>query len=185
MIAVIPLVAWWDKPIILQFDWLFSLYAMGLSTMKILTIRWCSCSYQGKIFASQHGLILIFKISKKCPLAFLFHRPCMDGQVCFYRQSFVNCVKPLQSTTGSMESLMGTNKATWCVKLLLTTVWAYQIDYFCALQRKQCWCLSQCGCFCLPSASHPPPPLPARPPPINFICDITTVDKNHLKSARW
>ena len=36
----------------------------------------------------------------------------IDGQVCFYRRSFADPVKPRQSTTGFMELLRGTNKAT-------------------------------------------------------------------------
>ena len=104
----------------------------------------------------------------------------IDGQLCFYRQSFADPVKPRRSTTGSMELLRGTNKATWHVKLLPTTVYIYQVDYgsFCALLRTQCW-------YCSLLASHPPPtptpPPPTCSPPINFICDITAVDKNHLK----
>ena len=31
---------------------------------------------------------------------------------------------------------------------------------------------------------HPPHPPPARPLPINFIRDITAVDKNHLKNQQ-
>ena len=83
---------------------------------------------------------------------------------------FANPVKPRRSTTGSMEPLRGTNKATWCVKLLSMTVYVYQVDYvsFCALLRTQCCCLSHCGWYCPPSASHPPstptPPLPPTHP---------------------
>ena len=77
-----------------------------------------------------------------------------------------------------MEPLRGTNKATWCVKLLPTTVSAYQVDWgcFCALLRTHCCCVSPCGWYNPPSASHPP-----HPPPINSIRDITAVGKNHLK----
>ena len=57
----------------------------------------------------------------------------IDGQVCFHRWCFDDHVKPRRSTTGSVGPLMGTNKAAWGVKLLLTTVSAYQAD---------------CGCFC-------------------------------------
>ena len=76
------------------------------------------------------------------------HRP-MDGQVCFYRRSFANPVKPQQSTTGSMEPLRGTNEATCCVKLLPTTVYVCQVDCgcFCALLSTQCCFLSHCGWF--------------------------------------
>ena len=100
------------------------------------------------------------------PHRYTTHRA-IDGQVCFYRRSFADPVKPRRSTTGSMEPLRGTNKATWC--LLPTTVYVYQVDCgsFCALLRTQCCCLSHCGWYCPPSASHPPPtptPPPFRPP---------------------
>ena len=32
--------------------------------------------------------------------------------------------------------------------------------------------------------AHPTPLLPTHPPPINFIRDITAVDKNHLKNQQ-
>ena len=61
----------------------------------------------------------------------------IDGQVCFHRRSFADPIKPQQSTTESMGPLMGTNKAAWGVKLLLTTVWSHQVDCgsFCALLK--------------------------------------------------
>ena len=37
-------------------------------------------------------------------------------------------VKPRRSPAGSMGPLMGTNKAAWGVKLLLTTVSSCQVD---------------------------------------------------------
>ena len=80
-----------------------------------------------------------------------------------------------------MEPLRGTNKATWCVKLLPTTVSAYQVDCgcFCALLRTHCCCVSPCGWYNPPSASQP------HPPPINFIRDITAVGKkNHLENQQ-
>ena len=54
--------------------------------------------------------------------------------------------------------LGGTNEVTWCIKLLPTTVSAYQVDcgYFCALLRTHCCCLSPCGWYDPPSAPHPP-----------------------------
>ena len=88
-----------------------------------------------------------------------------------------------------MEPLRGTNKATWCVKLLPTAVSAYQVDCgcFCALLRTHCCCVSPCGWYGPPSASHPPQhpprPPPTHPPPINSIRDITAVGKNHLKTS--
>ena len=93
----------------------------------------------------------------------------MDNQVCFYRRSFSDSVKPRRSTTGPMEPLRGTNKATWCVKLLPMIVYVYWVDCgnFCALLRTQCCCLSNCRWYCLPSASHSPPtptPPPSSPP---------------------
>ena len=116
------------------------------------------------------------------PHRYTTHRA-IDGQVCFYRWSFANPVKPRRSTTGSMEPLRGTNKATWCAKLLPTTVYVYQVDCgsFCTLLSTQCCCLPHCGWYCPPSASHPPP---ACPPLINFIRDITAVDRNHLKNQQ-
>ena len=108
-----------------------------------------------------------------------------QGQVCFYRRSFTDPVKPRRSTTGSMEPLRGTNKATWCVKLLPTTVSAYQVDCgcFCTLLRTHCCCVSPCGWYSPLSASHPPP-MPTPPTPINCIHDITAVGKNHLKNQQ-
>ena len=90
----------------------------------------------------------------------------IDGQVCFYRRSFSDPAKPCRSTTGCMGPLRGTNKATWCVKLLPTTVSAYHVDCgcFCALLKTHCYCLSPCGWYNLPSAPHlPPPPTPPAP----------------------
>ena len=87
-----------------------------------------------------------------------------------------------------MGPLRGTNKATWCAKLLPMTVYVYQVNCgsLCALLRTQCCCLPHCGWYCPPLASHPPPSHPpSRPPtPINFIHDITAVDKNHLKNQQ-
>ena len=113
----------------------------------------------------------------------------IDGQVCFYRRSFSNPAKPRQSTTGSMGPLRGTNKTTWCVKLLPTTVLAYHVDCgcFCALLRTHCCCLSPCGWYNPPLAPHPPPlpPSPSHTPtPIHAIRDITAVGKNYLKTQQ-
>ena len=113
----------------------------------------------------------------------------IDRQVCFHRQSFVDPVKPRRSTTGSMRPLMGTNKAAWGVKLLLTTVSSYQVDCgsFCALLKTQHYCLPPCRWCCPPSASLPPPtltPPPSHPPtPIYFIPDIARVEKTITKPA--
>ena len=111
--------------------------------------------------------------------------------------SFDDPVEPRRSTTGSMGPLMGTNKAACGVKLLLTTVSAYQVDCgcFCAILNTQHRCLSPCGWYYPPSASHPPPaptpplsfpPPPTRhpPPPINFIHDIAGVVKNYHKNQQ-
>ena len=92
---------------------------------------------------------------------------------CVHRRSFDDPVKPQRSTTGSMGSLMGTNKAAWGVKLLLMTVSVYQVD--CALLNTQHCCLSPCGWYSPSSASHPPP--------INFIHDIAGVVKNITKTS--
>ena len=107
----------------------------------------------------------------------------IDGQVCFHRRSFADPVKPRRSTIESMGPLMGTNKAAWGVKLLLTTVWSYQADCgsFSALLKTQHCCLPPYGWCCPPLASHPlptpTPPPPPRPYPINFIRVITGVVK--------
>ena len=75
-----------------------------------------------------------------------------------------------------MGPLMGTNKAAWGVKLLLTTVWSYQVDCggFCACPTEHSTAV------CLPVDGFPRlrlPTHPQRPPPINFIRDITGVVK--------
>ena len=78
--------------------------------------------------------------------------------------------QPCKTTTvhyrvyDSMGPLMGTNKAAWGVKLLLMTVLAYQADCgsFCALLNTQHCCLSPCGWYCPPLASHQPP-MPTHP----------------------
>ena len=61
----------------------------------------------------------------------------IDSQFCFHRRSFANPVKPRWFITESMGPLMGTNKAAWSVKLLLTTVSSYQVvcGSFCALLK--------------------------------------------------
>ena len=105
----------------------------------------------------------------------------MDGQVCFHRRSFDDPVKPRRSTTGSIGPLMG--------KLLLMTISAYQVDCgcFCAILNTQHCCLSICGWYYPPSASHTPPtptPPPTHPPPINFIHDIAGVVKNYHKNQQ-
>ena len=98
------------------------------------------------------------------PYRYTTHRA-IDGLVCFYRQSFADLVKSQRSITGSMEPVRGTNKATWCVKLLPTTVCVHRVDCgsICALLRTQCCCLSHCGWYCLPSTSHPPTPYKFYP----------------------
>ena len=106
------------------------------------------------------------------PLSWHTNNEAIDGQVCFHRRSFANPVKPQWSTTESMRPLMGTNKAAWGVKLLLTTIWSYQVDCgsLCALLKTQHCCLPPCEWYCPPSASYPPPmptpPPPARPHPL-------------------
>ena len=64
-----------------------------------------------------------------------------------------------------MSPLMGTNKAAWGVKLLLTTVLFYQIDCvsFCALLKTWHCCLPPCGWCCLPPTPTPPHPTPSHP----------------------
>ncbi len=117
----------------------------------------------------------------------------IDGQFCFYRRSFSHPAKPHRSTTRCKGPLGGTNKATWCVRLLPMTVSAYHVDCgcFCALLGTHCCCLSPCGWYNPPSAPHPPPlpTPPAHPPTINSIRDITAVGKklsqNPAVSAMW
>ena len=108
----------------------------------------------------------------------------MDGQVCFYRQSFADRVKPRRSTKWPMEPLMGTNKATWCVKLLPMTVWAYQVDWLFLCPTEKTMLLFVSLWMLLPAFGFSPAPtLPACPPPINFICAITGVEKNTSKTS--
>ena len=70
-----------------------------------------------------------------------------------------------------MEPLRGTNKATWCANDPLGLLWLF---------RTHCCCVSPCGWYNPPSASHPPPmptPPPSRPrPPTPY--NITAVGKN-------
>ena len=91
----------------------------------------------------------------------------IDGQVCFHRQSFADPVKPQRSsTTGSMGPLMGTNKAVWGVKLLLTTVLPYQVDCgsFCALLLcASLWMVLPAFGFPSTPNTHPTPLLPTHP----------------------
>ena len=90
----------------------------------------------------------------------------VDAQVCFYRRSFSDPAKPYRSTTGCIRPLRGTNKTTWCVKLLRTTVSAYHVDCgcFCVLLKTHCCCLFPCGWYNPPLAPHPPtPPTPPTP----------------------
>ena len=99
--------------------------------------------------------------------------------------TLLNHVGPLQGVWGHWG---GTKKATWCVRLLPTTVSAYHVDCggFCALLGTHCCCLSPCGWYNPPSAPHHPPhPPPAHPPPINSIRDITAVGKNYLKTQQY
>ena len=80
----------------------------------------------------------------------------IDGHVCFYRRSFSDPAKLRRPTAGCMGPLRGTNKATWYVRLLPTTVSAYHVDCgcFCALLGTRCCYLSPCGWYDPPT--HPP-----------------------------
>ena len=91
-----------------------------------------------------------------------------------------------------MGPLGGTNKATWCVRLLPTTVSAYlavSVPYW-GHTAAVCLLVDGITRLRLPTRPHRPPlPPPAHPPPINSIRDITAVGKklsqNPAVSARW
>ena len=51
-----------------------------------------------------------------------------DGQVYFYRELFVNFVKPQRCTTESVGLLDGSNKDVSGAKLLLTNISVYPVD---------------------------------------------------------
>ena len=77
-------------------------------------------------------------------------------------------------------ALRGTNMATWCVKLLPTTVSAYHVDCgcFCALLGTHCCCLSPYGWYNPPSAPHPPHPL------YTLSVILQQLEKNYLKTQQ-
>ena len=113
-----------------------------------------------------------------------------DGQVCFLTGLFADPVNTQTCTTEPVGPLDGIIKDVSGAKLHPTAVQACPVDCdcFCHLLNTHYCCMSLSGSFNPPSASHPPPPPPhpppARPPPINFIRDITAVDKNHLKNQQ-
>ena len=79
-----------------------------------------------------------------------------------------------------MVPLGRTNKATGGVKLFPTTILfpdMYTVAVFCALLNTQRPFFTASGWFNPPSASHPPHPPPALPPPIELIHDIGGVQK--------
>ena len=74
------------------------------------------------------------------------------------------------------------NRTAWGTKLLLTAVWASLVDFTSShpLLKAQHCSLSPNGCFTLPLAPHPPPPL--TPPFIESIRDITGAEKSYQKT---
>ena len=96
----------------------------------------------------------------------------VDAQICFYRQLFVDPVKPQGCTKGPLVPLSGTNKTVGSATLLPTTVWTYPVivavyvDY---------WMYSTAVCVLMEGIAHLR--LPTHPPPIHAIRDITAVEE--------
>ena len=106
----------------------------------------------------------------------------VDGQVCFYRQLFVDLVKPRGCITGPLVPLRGTNKTVGSATLQPTTVWTYPVivavyvDY---------WMYSTAVCVLMEGTARLRLPThPHHPPPIHTICDITAVEKNYHKTQQ-
>ena len=99
----------------------------------------------------------------------------IDSQVWFHRQSFADPVKPQRSTTGSMEPLMGTNKAAGGVKIapddcLVLPGWLWQFLF----PTEDIYSTA----VCLLTFGFPPTPF-------FFIPDIPRVEKTITKPAVW
>ena len=92
----------------------------------------------------------------------------VNGQVCFYRQPFVDPVKPRGCTTGPLMPLKGTNKTVGSATLLPTTVWTYHVI---VAVYVDCWMYSTAVCVLmegttrlqLPTRPHHPPLPPSHP----------------------
>ena len=89
----------------------------------------------------------------------------VDGQVCFYRQLFVDLVKPQGCTTRPLVPLRGTNKTVGRATLLPTTVWAYPVmavyvDYW---MYSTAVCVQMEGTTHLQLPTHPSPLPPIHP----------------------
>ena len=84
-----------------------------------------------------------------------------DSQVCFHRQHFIDPVNSWRSTTGCTVPLGSTNKATWCITLLPTTILTQHVDCdcLCALLMTQQLCSCFNGWYNLPLALNPPTPI--------------------------
>ena len=80
----------------------------------------------------------------------------IDGQVCFYRQLFLDTVKPRGCISWPVWPLGGINKTVWGAKLILTVDLAYPVS--CAslghLLMAQHYHLCLNVCFSLPTAPH-------------------------------
>ena len=90
------------------------------------------------------------------------NRVAIHSQVCFHRRLYANCVKPHWCIAGPVGPLGRTNQS-WCgVKLLTMSLSTHPVGcvYICHLLRGQHHSMHLNGSFCLPSACHPPYPLP-------------------------
>ena len=77
----------------------------------------------------------ILNVNKQ--IMFLMNEYSIDISISLIALAIRQSLKPRWSTTWSMGSLMGTNKAACGVKLLLMTVSSYQVDCvsFCTLLK--------------------------------------------------
>ena len=84
----------------------------------------------------------------------------IDSQVCFYRQLFIDAVKPRGCISWPCMGCI--NRTARDTRLLLSPVLASFVhcNSLCRRLKVQRCSLSLNGCFNPPSASHPPPPPP-------------------------